>query len=461
MDSKDQQKQFILQGPLNKVMWRLSLPAIAAMVLFGLNAFMDTVYIGQLMNETALAGVAIAYPLTTILLGLGSWSGVGAANLLSIAIGEGDVKTQSQVLPNGILFAMIITLSFAIPSYVFADALIQMMGGHGQILNEGATYFKITMLASPFWVYSMTLNMVIRGEGKMKEAAIMMSYGFGVNLVLTPIFIAVLDMGVAGAAWATNIGMVIYSVVNFFYFEKGKATFPARVRSISLDKPIFRAIMKMGFPGFIMTVMGLIQSMVVFNALANYGGDRDLAFFAGANRYLFFLMTPLFGLMRALQPVIGINYGAGQNNRVKQSLVLFTKAGFYIVAPFWLLMTIFPETSMGLVLPDMVLTDQDIINFRVFMVILPMLPLVFMSLTFFPAIKEERYGSLIGIGRQLLLYVPMMLILPRFLGVDWVYYGSALIDVLAAGIILLLLNGMFKKLDRKAQDVYKEIAGQE
>ncbi len=450
MDPKDQKKQFILQGNLIQVMWRMSLPAIAAMVLFGLNTFMDTIYIGQLMNESALAGVSLAYPLTTILLGIGSWGGIGAANLLSIAIGEKDEWTQTRILSNASLFAILVTSILAIPAYFFGESLIGLMGGEGIILQEGVTYFKITMLASPFWVYAVTLNMIIRGEGKMKEAAFMMSYGLGINLMLTPIFIAALDMGVAGAAWATNIGMVIYSVVGFRYFQSGRANFQSGMPKLAYDKQIFHSIMKMGFPGFIMTVMSLIQAMVVFNALVNYGTERDLAFFAGANRYLFFLMTPLFGLMRALQPVIGINFGARQYDRVKQSLVLFTKSGFFIVAPFWLLMTIFPEASMRLVLPDMIFTSQDFLNLRVFILILPMLPLVFMSLTFFPAIKQEKYGSYLGMGRQLILYVPAMLLMPKFLGVEWVYYGSAMIDAFAAIVIILLIFKVFHQLDRQA-----------
>ncbi|MEM6644368.1 MAG: MATE family efflux transporter [Bacteroidota bacterium] len=444
MKPNNRQKQFILKGPLAKVMWKLSLPAIAAMVLFGLNAFMDTVYIGQLMNETALAGVALAYPLTSILLGLGSWAGTGAANLLSIAIGNEDEVTQGKILPNATLFAIISTLAIALPSYFLATPLIRMMGGEGEILTQGARYFKTSMLAAPFWVYGLTLNMMIRGEGKMPTAAIMMTYGLAVNLVLTPLFIGVFDMGVAGAAWGTNIGMLIYCIVGYLYFLRGKSTFSVAVNSLSYDKEVFQSIMKMGFPGFIMTIMSLIQSIVVFNAIVNNGTDSDLAFFAGANRFLFFLMTPLFGLMRALQPVLGINFGAQQYDRVKQSFWLFTRTGIYLVAPFWILIMLFPGESMALVLPDMTFSAQDLINVRIYMLVLPMLPLVFMALTFFPAIKEEKYASIIGLARQLIFYVPAMLLLPRFLGIEWVYFGATLIDVIITVWILMVVMRLFK-----------------
>ncbi|MDN5217305.1 MATE family efflux transporter [Fulvivirgaceae bacterium BMA12] len=446
MDLKDRQKELILNEALTKVMWKLSLPAILAMVLFGLNAFMDTVYIGQLMDETALSGVALAYPLASIMMGFGAWAGTGAANLLSIAIGKDDMATQEKILANSTLVMLVTTGIFAIPSYFFASPLIRMMGGSGEVLAYGVDYFRITLLASPFWVYGLGLNFIIRGEGRMKTAAIMMSYGLIVNLVLTPLFIRYLEMGVAGAAWATNIGMLIYCIVGYLYFNRGKASFNSNINSLIYDKAVFQSILKMGFPGFILTIMGLVQAIVVFNAIVGAGDEKDLAFFAAANRILLFIMTPLFGLMRALQPVIGINFGAGLYYRVKDSFLLFTKTGLYIVAPFWLALMIFPEASLRLVLPQLVFSGQDLFNFQIYMLALPVLPFVFMSLTFFPAINEEKYGSIIGMARQLVFYVPVMLLLPKYFGVNWVYYGATLIDVVISIWILLVVRKLFLKL---------------
>ncbi|MEL6625184.1 MAG: MATE family efflux transporter [Bacteroidota bacterium] len=449
MDIRDKQKTFILHESLVKVMWKLSLPAIAAMVLFGLNAFMDTVYIGQLMNETALAGVALAYPLTSIMLGIGSWAGTGGGNLLSIVLGKDDVDTQGKILSNMTLFMLFITCIFAAPAYIFAEPLIRMMGGKGEVLAYGMEYFRITLIASPIWVYGLGLNFIVRSEGKMKEAAIMMSYGLIINLILTPIFILYLNMGVAGAAWATNIGMLIYCIVGYTYFQRGKASFEARVHSLSYDRSVFGSIAKMGFPGFILTIMGLVQAIVVFNAIVGVGNDQDLAFFAATNRILLFLMTPLFGLMRALQPVIGINFGAGNYARVKRSFTLFSWTGFYMIAPFWLIMTLFPEASLSLVLPDMTFTSEALNHFRIFMIVLPFLPWVFMSLTYLPAIEQPKFASIIGLARQLVFYVPVMVFLPRWLGIGGVYYGSTAIDLIVTAwigyIVWRTFQGMGKE----------------
>ncbi|OJJ22573.1 MATE family efflux transporter [marine bacterium AO1-C] len=451
MNMKNQQKELILHGKLQNVMWKLSLPAIAAMVLFGLNAFLDTVFVGQLINETALAGVALAYPLTSIMWGLGSLAGTGAASALSIALGANDITTQKKLLGNATLMMGVTTAVFAIPAYIFAEPLIQMMGGKGAILQEGVRYFKATLIGSFFWVYGLGLNFIIRGEGKMKQAAIMMTYGLALNIVLNPIFIKVLGWGVEGAAWATNIGMALYCVVEYLYFTRGKASFEAQIFSINYDRSVFRSIVSMGMPGFIMSLMGLVQAIVVFNALSNYGTERDLAFFAAANRLMLFLMTPLFGLMRAMQPVTGISFGAGDYDRVKRSFIIFTKAGFYIITPFWLFLTLFPSGALHLVLPDMVFTAAELFNFRMYMAVLPALPIVFMALTFFPSINEGKYGSIVGLARQLVFYVPVMLLLPRLLGIQWIYLGSTLIDILLTAWIAITMRRLFIKLSQKQE----------
>jgi putative MATE family efflux protein len=444
MDINQEQKQFILEQPLKKVMWKMSLPAIFAMVLYGLNAFMDTIYVGQFLNENALSGIAIAYPLTGIMLGLGSWIGIGAGNYISILLGEDNTKILAKVMPNATLFTLIATLFFTIPSYFFAEDLIAFMGGNGKILSYGTLYFKITLLASPLWVYALQLNLIVRAEGKMKTAAIIMAYGLIVNIILTPIFIHYLDMNVDGAAWGTNIGMLIYCIVGHLYYHNNKASFKANINTINYDKQVFLKIIKLGFPGFIMSLMGLIQAIVVFNAIISIGTERDLAFFAAANRIMLFLMTPLFGLMRALQPVVGVNYGANNYKRVKTSFLLFSKTGLLLILPFWIFLMLYPELTIHLVLPEIQITASDLFNFRIYMAILPFLPYVFMALTYLPAINNPKPASIIGVARQLIFYVPVMFFLPKYIGVSGIYYGATFIDIIITIWMLIVVFKSFK-----------------
>ncbi len=442
----DSQKKMILKDPISGMMWRLSWPAILAMVFFGLNTFLDSIFVGHLLGEHALSGVALAYPLTGLMLGLGSWVGTGAANLLSISLGADDESTQKKLLGTGFVLSLIMSLVFGIPAYFAAEYLIKIMGGEGQILALGTSYFSVTLFGTFFAVYALLLNFVVRGEGRMKQAAFMMLFGLVVNIILNPIFINVFAWGVAGAAWATNIGMLVYAVVGFMYFKKGKASFKADVTSIKYDKELGKKILQSGMPAMIMTIMMLVQSVIVFNAISNYGTDKDLAFYAAANRIYFFMLTPFFGLMRALQPAIGINFGAQNNDRVSASFWKFSWTGFLMLVPFTLALLIFPEQSLKMMLPDMVFNVQDIFMFRIYIAIAPFLSFVFMALSFFPAINKSGIASVLTLARQLILFVPLVLILSRYIGVAGIYYANSGIDIIVVLVTVVLCIKELKQL---------------
>ncbi|MCG8483687.1 MAG: MATE family efflux transporter [Clostridia bacterium] len=444
LNEKDKQKQMILSENLWKVMYKISWPAIIAMVLYGLNTVFDAIFVGRFVGESALAGVSLAYPLSQITLGFGSLIGVGAGSALSIALGANDEDTQKKLMGNVNYLSIVITIFYVILAYLLTTPLVKVMGGVGEPLELGAAYFRITVLGSLFWIHGLAENMVVRAEGKMKSAAVMMGIGLIVNIIANYILIVIMDMGVAGAAWGTNLGMLVYTISGLIYFAKGKASFEAHPFKISRDKKIIKSITSMGMPSLIMTVMTLIQGIVVFNALSRYGTVYDLALYGAIFRIFMLLLTPIFGLMRALQPVIGINFGAKNNQRVITSFKIFAVGGTLMMLPFWLIIIGMPETILGLMFPNKIFEAASLSYFRIFMALLPILPIIFMAMTFFPAINKSRPAAVFGIARQLVFYVPVMLILPRLYGVQWVYYGSFLIDVIITIWVFFMVRKEFK-----------------
>ena len=449
--SKEKQKQMILNDNIWRVMLRLSWPAIIAMVLYGLNSVFDAIFVGQYAGETALAGVSLAYPLAQITLGIGSLIGVGAGSALSIAIGANDKKTQRYILGNVNYLSLVICIIYGIAAWFFAEPLVRLMGGTGQALGYGVQYFRITVIGSVFWVHGLALNMVVRAEGKMKSAAVMMGVGLVVNVVANYILVGLLGLGPAGAAWGTNIGMLVYSLIGLLYFKRNRASFDAQPFKICRDKEIIKSIISMGMSSLIMSVMSLVQAIVVFSALSKFGDVSEIAFYGAAYRIYTFMLTPLFGLMRALQPVAGINYGAQKIERVIKSVKVFIVSGFILMLPFWLVLMLAPQGVLSMMIPDFTFNALSLANFRIFIAMLPLLPVVFMALTFFPSINKGNMASIMGMLRQLVLYVPVMLTLPRFFGFRWVYIGSTAIDALVSLAVIFMLVSTFKSL-RKQKD---------
>jgi putative MATE family efflux protein len=443
INEKDKQKHMILNEGLWKVMFQLSWPAVIAMLLYGLNSVFDAIFVGRFVGEAALAGVSLAYPLSQITLGVGSLIGVGAGSALSIALGGDDTDTQEKLMGNVNYLSIVTCIVYMIIAWFLAGPLVKVMGGVGEPLALGKTYFQITVLGSLFWIHGLAGNMVIRAEGKMKSAAVIMGAGLIINIIANYILIVILDMGVAGAAWGTNIGMFAYTVTGLLYFKKGRASFDAHPFKIIRDKQITKSIFSMGIPSFIMTVMTLVQAIVVFNALSRYGTTYDLAFYGAVYRIFTLLLTPIFGLMRALQPVVGINYGAKKNDRVISSFKIFALGSVLMMLPFWLVMMFFPQGALGFMFPNKIFDAASIFNFRVFMAILPLLPMVFMSMTFFPAIDNGKPATVMGISRQLIFYIPVMLILPRLYGIKWVYLGSMCIDAIIIIWVFIIVRREF------------------
>ena len=446
---KDKQKQFILTQNLWKVCIQLSWPAIIAMVLYGLNTVFDAIFVGRFVGETALAGISLAYPLAMISLGLGSLIGVGTGSALSIALGANDTATQKRLLGNLNYISLIISIIYTAAAVLFAEPLVRMMGGQGEALLLGTAYFRTASIGAFFWIHGLAGNMVVRAEGKMKTAAIMMGTGLIINIIANYILIVILNMGVKGAAWGTNIGMLVYTLMGLIYFNRKNVSFEARPFKIYRDKDITKSIISMGMPALIMTVMSTIQGIVIFNVLSRSGTSSDIAFYGASFRIMTLLFTPIFGLMRALQPVTGINFGAGQNDRVIKGVKVFTFISTILMLPFWLFLMFFPGTVLGTMLPNQIFSGESLFNFRIFMSLLPVVPIIFMGMTFFPAINNPKPAAIIGIVRQLVFYVPVMLILPGLFGIQWVYWGSAGIDFIITLWVIVLFKKEFRVLRMK------------
>ncbi|MDC7244411.1 MAG: MATE family efflux transporter [Sphaerochaetaceae bacterium] len=439
-------RDMILHENMWKVMVRLSWPAVIAMVLYGLNTIFDAVFIGRFVGETALAGISMAYPLSQISLGLGSLAGVGAGSALSIAIGSSDHYTQKRIIGNMNYLTVLFAAALTIIALILCKPLVAMMGATGESLVQGTDYFRVTLYGSVLWISGLAGNMVVRAEGKMGFAAVMMGIGLLVNIAANYLLIVILDYGVKGAAWGTNLGMFIYTFLFFLYAKSRHISFEAKAFSIHRDPHIIKAILSNGIPSFIMTFMTLIQGIVVLNALGRYGSTTDIAFYGIVYRIFIFMLTPIFGLMRALQPAVGINFGARKYERVISNVKIFTVAGLVLMLPLWLVMLVNPQAILHIMLPSAEFIHTDLWNFRIFIMLLPVLPVMFMAMTFFPAIDEGNKASVIGIIRQIVFYIPVMLTLPRFFGVRWVYIGSFLIDLIMIAWAIVIILIQFKKL---------------
>lgn len=440
------EKNMILHDGMLKTCLKLSLPAVVAMLLYGLNTVFDAVFVGNLVGEEALAGVSIVYPLTQIALGLGSLVGVGAGSYLSILIGENNTEIQKRILGNSNTLIILLSVFTMVFGFLLMNPLLDLIGASGNNLIFAKEYYSVTLFGAAFWIAGLAYNMIVRAEGKMTTAAIMMGVGMVVNIIANYIFMAIFDMGVKGAAHGTNIAMFVYCLLFFIYCKRKKANFETNEAKFYFDKDIIKEIVGIGVPSFIMTIMTVIQGLIILKALNTFGTTSDVSFYGMVFRILNLLMTPIYGLMRALQPAVGINYGAGKTDRVIGFYKVFSAVSFVLILPMWLTSIIAPEFVLHLMLPTGEFGMTNLNYFRIIILILPMLCMVLTAMTFFPAIKKPKPAMLLGIGRQVFLYIPLMIILPKIFGIGAIYYGSFAIDLCVTFVVIIMMVKEFKAL---------------
>lgn len=430
------------------LMRRLSLPAIIGMSINGINAFVDGLFVGQFLGQEALAAVSLAFPLMMVTNGISAMIGVGSSSLLSIAIGSGDVDTQRKIFGTLTLLSLICSLVLSILGIVFAPELIGFMGGTGEILSLGVTYYRIMMIGAFFRIFAVAANMLVRAEGKIKEAMVFSIIAALLNIVLNPIFIYYLDGGIAGAAWATVVAMIVFTILSALYYIRGKANYEVSLRDYSLSPKLLRPILSVGVSAMMMQMMFFVQQVIVFKLLAHYGDDWDIAFMGSSYRVLLLILFPSFGFAQALQPVVGINYGAGQFQRVKSSFKAFGISATAIMAAAWLFIMLQPQVCLSWMMPDATFTATDLFDFRMMMLSLPSFPIFFMSTTLFQAIGNARVAGFLMIARELLLFVPIVFILPLFFGVSGIYYAAVPVNIIVLIVMAFTLRSEFAKLER-------------
>ena len=448
-----QDKDKILNGNLWKLAFGYSWPAIIALTLYGLNLFFDAFFVGLYVGEQALASLAISYPVVSLMVGIGSLVGIGAGSLLSIALGEKDEKMQSKLLGNLNALCILLSIVYVVVALLFGRTILSFMGPDGVVLDSAHSYFKNTTFGVIFWVYGFASNMIIRAEGKMKLAALVMGAGLVVNILFNALFIVVLDFGIEGAAWGTNIGMLVYSALGMLYFLSKSVSFVSKPFSFEYDKTIIKKIISLGMASFIMILMALIQAIAVFQSLSRYGNTLDIAVYGAIFRVYTLLLMPIGGFMRALQPIIGINFGAKNYKRVIDSFLIFVFISTLLILPICGILFIFPKEILSLMVPANLLNDNHLHYFRLFLWGTLVIPFLFMGMSFYPSIGKGKPAAIIGIVRQVIFYLPVMLILPAFYGIKWIYLGASLIEWIIAVVTLIFVVMELLRLKKSGESV--------
>ncbi len=451
MNKKTDTRTILLTASPFQLMISLSLPAIVGMVVVGLYNLMDAVFVGQMVGTNAMGAVSVSYPFTMINSGISTLIGVGSASVLSRAVGKKDQGTIDKIMGNLIALNLILSIAVTVIGMVFTRPILRLTGAEGEILNIAERYLRIIFAGSLFVNFAQSANMVMRGEGILKKAMLITGTGAVLNIILDPIMISLMTkngMGVEGAAFATILSQFITASITLWYFLKKSKMI--KINRIKLENSLLPEILSVGFSAMLMQVMNFVQQTVLYNVASQHGGDTWQIILGAALRVQSFAFIPLWGMSQGFQPAAGTNYGAKEYDRVKKVTLGFGLGATVLALLFYLPVELAPKTVLSWFITDPELVAQGVGDFRVLFSTYITLGLMITVITLFQSLGKASKASVLVLLRQIVLFIPMVILLPKMggLGIHGVFAAPALTDGIVFIVSILLVISEFRNLTK-------------
>jgi putative MATE family efflux protein len=434
-------------GPL---IARFALPSIVGMVVSALYNIVDRVFIGRGVGTLALAGVTVAFGLQLIQIAFSVLVGIGASARISISLGEGRKDKAERYLGNGFALNLGITSTLAILGLVFLDPMLRLFGASEEVLPYSRSFVTVVLLGSPIGTVSMGLNGFIRAEGNPRTAMVTQLIGPALNLVFCPLFIFGFKWGVAGSALANVVSQTVGSTWVLAYYLSGRSHLRLRLENLIPRREVVLPILSIGAAGALSELSSSMVMGVMNNQLVRYGGDLAVTAMGIVFALSNLVFLTLIGTNMGTQPIIGYNIGARLYGRVRKVEAVAIGAATAFVSIVFVAVQLFPGAFVALFAgSDPEVRGIGIYALRRYFMFLPLMGLQVIGSGFFMASGKSAKAMALGLSRQFLILIPLLAILPLFLGLDGVWSAQPAADLIAFAITAILLVREMKSLGRK------------
>ncbi|MDR2772868.1 MAG: MATE family efflux transporter [Elusimicrobiota bacterium] len=432
---------------ISKLVLKFSIPAIIGMFVNTIYNIVDRIYVSYGIDPLGIAGISVVMPVMTALIASSILIGVGANALFSIRLGQKRRRQVEKIMGHAFVLLFAVPAVMIIISLIFIDEfLLDVLKVSPAIFSYAKAYLRVILIGGIFGAVGPGINHFIRSDGHPKMSMFTQILGAVINIVLDPIFIFVFDWGIEGAAWATVISQFISFVWVMIYFNSKQTKLRFRFRFMKLDPKLCLQIAALGFAPFIMQIaMGIVNAFLN-RSLLIYGGDIAVTSMGIVFSLLMIFIMPLIGLNQGIQPIIGYNYGAGAIDRVKKAYMTGVIYSTIVIIFCFALIQIFPHTFILIFhgkADELAFMSQKAL--RICTLMFPFLGFQIITSNFFQAIGKPIQGTILSMSRQLLFFIPILLILPRFLGLDGVFYTFPISDALSMALSFVIIRRQFRE----------------
>lgn len=446
--------------PIGKLMMKFAIPSIVGMLVGALYNIVDQLFIGHAIGTLGNAATNIAFPFTTSCLSMALLFGIGGASAFNLNMGKGEKESAPYFVGNAVTMLLLCGTTLMGITLLFLEPLLRLFGSPSEVLPYAVDYVRVSALGFPFFLLGTGGGHLMRADGSPKMTMLSNIIGALINIGLDALFVLVFQWGMAGAAWATIIGQLVSGLIVLLYLR--------RFKTVSLQKKHFIPVIKyvggiaaIGMASFFNQLAMMLVQIVLNNSLKYYGalsvyGEAIPIACAGivmkVNQIFFSI---IIGIAQGTQPVESFNYGAKNYKRVKDAYYLASVAGGVISISSFFLFQFCPSWLLGLFgegSPEYF--EFGVKTFRVMLFFTWLNFLQPITSTFFTSIGKSIKGVFLSMTRQIIFLLPLILLLPKFWGIEGILLSGPVADLLAAVAAVWMVILEFKKMD--ASDKSKE-----
>ncbi len=446
----------LASAPVGRLLFSLAIPSVIAQVVNLLYNVVDRIYIGHMegIGAIALTGVGLNFPILCLVGAFTMLIAQGGAPKAAIFMGKGDNKSAQKILGSCFSALLIMSVILTVVFLLSGERLLWLFGASENTIGYALDYLNIYILGSVFVMISLGLNLFIATQGFTLFSMTTVLIGAGLNIILDPIFIFVLDMGVKGAATATVISQAVSALWTLLFLTGKKTKLRITLKDMRPELKLLLPCLGLGLAPFVMQSTEAVINIAFNSSLQDYGNDLAVGTMTVAGTIMQIIWMPAQGIGMGAQPIISYNYGAKNPDRcIKACKCMLLYAGVYFLS-FWLIVQLFPVRLMS-IFND---SPELLANSHLLRIYIGATGFFFLQMTAqqgLVSIGKAKASLFIACLRKLILLVPLIYILPRFFEdkVFAVFLAEPIADaisIISASIIFILVFGKeMKKLKEK------------
>ena len=425
---------------ISKLLIKQAVPATIGILVMSLNMIVDTIFVGKWIGVLAIAAITVVLPIAFLISSIGMGIGIGGSSIISRALGANNYEKAFLTFGNQICLTVILAITFVLLGNLFSVPILNLFGAKGDILPIASDYFSVIIYGVPFLAFAMMGNPTIRAEGKPKFAMYAMMIPAVLNILLDILFIKVFNWGMWGAGLATSLSFASCGLYILYFFLSSKSELQIIPKNFKLDHKIVREIVELG--GVSVVRQGAVSIlMIVLNySLYKYGGEISIAIFGIINRVMMFALSPVLGVSQGFLPVAGFNIGAKKNDRIKDTIKISVYFGSIIGTIIFLGIVFFKEEIIWLFTNDATLLSETPNAMLIVFLATPIVTMQLIGSAYFQAAGKAIPALILTLLKQGFFLIPLAYFLPKYYGVNGVWWSFPIADILSTVITVLVLK---------------------